>query len=64
VGPDEPFRGRSQNDIETDHGNALADALRAHGVAADAGELSQLPHVVVLSDRLLARLGRGVGPGT
>jgi hypothetical protein len=50
VGPDEPFGGRSQNDIETDHWNALADTLRAQGVAADAGELSQLPHVVVLSD--------------
>jgi hypothetical protein len=63
VGPDEPFGGRSQIDMETDHWNALAETLRAHGVSADAGELSQLPHVVVLSDRLLARLGRGRGTG-
>jgi hypothetical protein len=61
VGPDEPFGGRSQDDMENDHWNALADALRAHGVVAEPGELRQLPHDVVLSDRLLARLGRGRG---
>jgi hypothetical protein len=61
VGPDEPFGGRSQGDMETDHWNALAEKLRADGVVVDAGELRQLPHDVVLSDRLLARLGRGPG---
>src|SRR5712691_679015 len=55
VGPDEPFGGRSQNDMETDHWNALAETLLAHGVSADADELSRLPHAVVLSNRLLAR---------
>lgn len=59
VGPDEPFDGRSQDDMETDHWNALARTLRMHGVVVDASELRQLPHDVVLSDRLRARLGRG-----
>jgi hypothetical protein len=57
VGPDEPFGGRTQNDMETDHWNALAEILRAQGVAVDAGELMQLPHEVELSGRLRARLG-------
>jgi hypothetical protein len=61
VGPDEPYGGRSQDDMETDHWNALAETLRAHGVVVDVSELRQLPHDVVLSDRLLARLGRGPG---
>ena len=45
--------------METDHWNALARTLRMHGVVVDASELRQLPHDVVLSDRLRARLGRG-----
>jgi hypothetical protein len=61
VGPDEPYGGRSQDDMETDHWDALAGNLRAHGVVAVASELRQLPHDVVLSDRLRARLGRGPG---
>jgi hypothetical protein len=61
VGPDEPYGGRSQDDMETDHWIELAEKLRANGVAVDAGELRQLPHDVVLSDRLRARLGRGPG---
>jgi hypothetical protein len=58
VGPDEPFGGRTQSDMETDHWNTLAETLRVHGVPVDGGELSRLPHIVVLSDRLLARLSR------
>jgi hypothetical protein len=58
VGPDEPFGGRSQADMEADHWNALADKLRAQGVTVDGSELMQLPHDVVLSNQLLARLGR------
>ena len=61
VGPDEPYGGRSRDDMETDHWNALADKLCAHGVVADASELRQLPHEVVLSDRLRARLGQDPG---
>jgi hypothetical protein len=56
VGPDEPFGGRSQDDMETGHWNTLAENLRAQGVVADAGQLRRLPHDVVLSDRLRARL--------
>ena len=61
VGPDEPFDGRSQDDMDTDHWNALANHLRALGVDVDAGELKQVPHDVVPSEPLLARLGRGSG---
>ena len=61
VGPDEAFDGRSQDDMDADHWNALAKDLRALGVDVDAGELKQLPHDVVLSEPLLARLSRGSG---
>jgi hypothetical protein len=61
VGPDEPVGGRSQDDMETDHWNALAEILLAQGVVVDADELRQLPHDVELSDRLRARLGQGPG---
>jgi hypothetical protein len=61
VGPDEPFDGRSQDDMDTDHWNALARDLRALGVVVDADDLKQLPHDVVLSEPLLARLSRGSG---
>ena len=61
VGPDEPYHGRSQDDMDTDHWNALAKDLRALGVVVDASELKQLPHDVVLSEPLLARLGRRSG---
>lgn len=58
VGPDEPFGGRSQGDMEADHWNALVANLRAQGVVVEAGQLRQLPHEVELSDRLRARLGQ------
>ncbi len=61
VGPDEPDGGRAQDDMENDHWNALAENLRAHGVVVDASELRQLPHDVVVGDRLRARLGQGPG---
>ena len=61
VGPDEPFDGRSQDDMERDHWNTLAETLRAHGVVVDGGELKRLPHDVVLSKRLLARLSHRAG---
>ncbi len=59
VGPDEPFDGYSQEVMETDHFNALAEKLRAYGVVVDARELKHLPHDVVLGKALLARLVRG-----
>jgi hypothetical protein len=58
VGPDEPFGGRSQEDMERDHWAYLAGILRRQGVAADADELKSLPHDIVLSERVLALLGR------
>ena len=57
VGPDEPFDGRSQEDMERDHWAYLAGILRQQGVAADADELKGLPHDVVLSERVLTLLG-------
>jgi hypothetical protein len=61
VGPDESPEGRPQEDAEADHWAYLADVLRQQGVVVDALELRRLPHDVVLSERLLARIGRGRG---
>jgi len=58
VGPDEPFGGRSQEDMEADHWAYLAGVLRQQGVIVDAVELKRRPHDVVLGERLLARIGR------
>ena len=58
VGPDEPFAERSHEDMETDHWASLSEVLRQQGVVIDARELKRLPHDVVLSERLLARLAR------
>jgi hypothetical protein len=58
VGPDEPSDGFSQEDAEQGHWAYLSDVLRQHGVVADALDLTRLPHDVVLSDRLLARVDR------
>jgi hypothetical protein len=58
VGPDEPFEGRSQEEMDADHWAYLAGVLRQQGVVVDALELKRLPHDVVLSERLLARVGR------
>jgi hypothetical protein len=57
VGPDEPFGGRSQEDMERDHWDYLAETLRQQGIAVDADELKGLRHDVVLSERLLALVG-------
>jgi hypothetical protein len=59
VGPDEPFDGRTQAEMEADHWDALAQTLQQQGVAVEAGELKVLPHDVELSDRVVARIGRG-----
>ena len=58
VGPDEPFNGSSQEDAEQGHWAYLSDVLRQHGVVVDALGLRRLPHDVVLSERLLAQVGR------
>ena len=58
VGPDEPFDGRSQEDMQADHWAYLEDVLRQQGVIVNAAVLQQLPHDVVLGQRLLGRLRR------
>jgi hypothetical protein len=58
VGPDAPFEGSSQEDAEEGHWAYLSDLLRQHGIVMDALDLRRLPHDVVLSQRLLARVGR------
>jgi hypothetical protein len=61
VGPDEPPDGHSQEEAEEAHWAYLADVLREQGLVVDPMELKQLPHEVVLSERLLARIGHGRG---
>jgi hypothetical protein len=61
VGSDEPPEGHSQEEAEAAHWAYLADVLRQQGVVVDPLELRRLPHDVVLSERLLARIGRGRG---
>lgn len=59
VGPDEPPEGRTQADMDTLHWDELARVLQQQGVEVEATELKVLPHDVELSDRVLARVGRG-----
>ena len=61
VGPDEPYGGHSHKDMEADHWVQLAEVLRKQGVVASALELKRIPHEVVLSERLLARVGHVPG---
>ena len=56
VGPDEPFGGRTYEDMAIDHWAQLAGNLRPQGIVIDPSVLRQLPHDVVLSERLRARL--------
>ena len=58
VGPDTPPVGRSEEDMEVLHWTSLQGIAQRQGVAVDAAELRRLPHDVVLSERLLARIGR------
>jgi hypothetical protein len=57
VGPDEPFGGRSQRDMEADRWTSLAAVLRRQVVDADPVEVGRLPHDVVLSAQMLKRIG-------
>lgn len=57
VGPDEPFDGRSQEDMAADHWAALQQVARQQGVVVDPAELRTLPHDVVLGREVLVRLG-------
>ena len=60
VGPDEPFGGHTYADMAADHWASLAGTLEQHGVSITAAHLARLPHDVMLSERLLRRLGRVV----
>lgn len=62
VGPDEPFEGRTQADMEASHWDTMTRILHKHGVEVDAAELQLLARDVELSDRVLARIGRGRPP--
>jgi hypothetical protein len=57
VGPDEPFGGRTQADMERDHWEALADSLRRQGVDTHGAELSRLAVEVVTTERLRSLIG-------
>jgi hypothetical protein len=56
VGPDEAFDGYSQEDMEASHWAFLAAVLRRQGADVEWSTLRELPHDVVLGERLLARL--------
>ena len=57
VGPDEPFGDRTHPEMVADHWSSLAGTLEQQGVLAETSQLERLPHQVVLSERLLGRLG-------
>jgi len=56
VGPDEAIDGYSQEDMEASHWACLAAVLRRQGADVKGSALRELPHDVVLGERLLARL--------
>ena len=56
VGPDAPPAGRSEEDMQNIHWHSLKEIAQSQGVTVDASELKRLPHDVMLSQRLLARL--------
>jgi hypothetical protein len=56
VGPDEAFDDISQEQMDASHWASLCEALGREGVVADPDELRRLPHDVVLSERLRARV--------
>ncbi|OZM73253.1 hypothetical protein CFN78_10335 [Amycolatopsis antarctica] len=56
VGPDEPPPGRSRADMAALHWDTLRRTMLRAGIVVDAAELARLPHDVLLSPRLLARL--------
>ena len=56
VGPDEPFGGRTDDDMAADHWAHLQHIAQRQGVGTTVAELRDLPHDVVLSSQVLARL--------
>src|SRR4051812_32597925 len=57
VGPDEPFGGRTQADMERDHWEALAAGLHEQGIDTQGAELSRLAVEVVTTERLRSLIG-------
>ncbi|MGH3762646.1 hypothetical protein [Actinophytocola sp.] len=57
VGPDEPDEGGSREDMAAAHWACLSRVAQRQGVAVDAAELRRLRHDVVLSRRVLERIG-------
>ncbi|WP_216212191.1 hypothetical protein [Amycolatopsis aidingensis] len=62
VGPDEPPPGYSHEQMAADHWAELALIAQERGVAVRAAELRALPHEVVLSSRVRARIGGATDP--
>ena len=62
VGPDAPPAGRSEDEMEILHWTSLHEIAQRQGVVVNAAELRRLPHDVVLSPRLLARIGTDPPP--
>ena len=58
VGPDEPIEGQTHEEVAAAHWAHLTTLLGTQGVIAAAGALQSLPHDVVLSERLRARVRR------
>ncbi len=56
AGPDEPIEGQTYEEAAAAHWAHLATLLGRQGVISDAGALRSVSHVVVLSDRLRARV--------
>ncbi|NUS72708.1 MAG: hypothetical protein HOQ05_04805 [Corynebacteriales bacterium] len=52
VGPDEPFEGKTHEQMALDHWDSLARTLKLQGITLNPQELEQLPNNVVLSERL------------
>lgn len=56
VRPDAPLGNYTEQDMEAMHWAQLEQNARKQGVHIDVAELASLPHDIVLSERLLARI--------
>lgn len=61
VGPGEPFDDLTEEDMAVAHWNFLRQVLHRQGIMIAAVDLRRLPHDVVLSQRLLARIRSDAG---
>lgn len=58
VGPDEPADGSSYDDADEGYWAQLAANAEAQGVRMEPGDLAALPHDVVISQKIQARVAR------